>query len=245
MMKKHKRKIITIFMILAAGMLLIFGAVVIYIARPQEKPSGILLAFDDYYAENWEQNLDLLDEYGVKVTFFVNTAEPTEFCYHAIERGHEIGFHTIDHVNLTEAAEEELWMEAIEPIETFRKAGIELTSFAYPYGASTVELDTFLLQYYTIVRGGWYYELTPRENFKKGYVESRPIDNSYMESDFEFQLHVTKMLVEAKLEEGTMVSLYSHGIEGGETCISPKRLKFLFELADFLNLEFYTYKDMQ
>lgn len=244
-MKKSRKNLITILLVIVGTLVLTFAGMVIYIVRPQDNPSGILLAFDDYYPENWEAHFDFFEEHDVKVTFFVNAAIPTEFCYKAIERGHEIGFHTMSHVNLTEVTEEEVWEEAVVPVEHFHNFGIELTTFAYPYGASTPELDELLLQHYKVVRGGFHYELISKEQFKGGYVESRPIDNANLPSDMQYKLRIIKMLVEAKLQEGTIVSLYSHGIENGDTCITHERLEFLFQWADFLNLEFYTYKDLQ
>lgn len=244
-MKKSRKKIITVLAAFGGVLVLALAVMVIYIARPQKNPSGILLAFDDYYPENWEAHFELFDKYDVNVTFFINAAYPTDFCYKALERGHEIGFHTMSHVNLTEVPEEEVWQEAVVPVENFKNKGIELTTFAYPYGASTVELDELLLQHYKVVRGGYHYELIPKEQFKSGYVESRPIDNANIPSDMQYKLRIIKMLVEAKLQDGTMVSVYSHGIESGDTCIRPERLEFLFQMADFLNLEFYTYKELQ
>lgn len=217
----------------------------IYCNLPQENPSGVLLAFDDYYEDNWEQYFDLFEEYNAKVTFFINAGEPTEFCYEAMERGHEIGFHTIGHADMEQATEEEIRMEAIEPIETFRKKGIELTSFAYPYGKYTEETNQLLLQYYNVVRGGYYYELVAKENMKKGFVEAKPVDNNIFSSELQFRWVINKMLYAARFQEGMVLPIYSHGIESGEVCITPKRLEYILKKAKKLNLEFYTYKELQ
>ena len=230
-------------LLMVALLLVALLGVKLYCKLPQKNPSGILLAFDDYYEENWEQQFDLLDEYGAKVTFFINAGEPTEFCYKALERGHEIGFHTIGHVELTSATEEEIWAEAIAPIEAFQAGGIELTSFAYPYGAYNAELNELLLQHYNIVRGGFYFELTPKENLKNGYVEAKPIDNECFTSELQFRWVINKMLYQARFNEGTVVSLYSHGVEWGDWCISPERLEYVLKKAKALNLEFYTYNE--
>ncbi len=117
------------------------------IVEEKEKESGILLAFDDYSPDNWRQYFDLFEEYGVHVTFFIAWDEPTDFCFEALEKGHDIGFHSIGHTDVTAMSEEELQRCVIDPIEVFRKKGIELTSFAYPYGYRTDELDDKLLQY--------------------------------------------------------------------------------------------------
>lgn len=243
--KKLRKPFATVLLLMLAVTLLALLGLKIYCKLPQENPSGILLSFDDYYEENWEQNFDLFDEYDANVTFFINAGEPTEFCYKAMERGHEIGFHTTKHVNLVEASEEEIWAEAIAPIEVFRKAGIEFTSFAYPYGASSLELDELLLQHYNVVRGGFLYELMPKEKLKKGYVEAKPIDNEYFSSELQFRWVINKMLYEARFNEGTVVSMYTHGVEWGDWCITPPRLEYILKKAKELNLEFYTYKELQ
>lgn len=217
----------------------------IYCKLPQKNPSGILMAFDDYYEENWEQYFDLFEKYGAKVTFFINAGLPTDFCYDAIGRGHEIGFHTMGHADMEEATAEEIWTEAIAPIEEFRKRGIELTSFAYPYGAYTEETNQKLLQHYKVVRGGYYYEIVPKENLKTGFVEAKPIDNNKFSSDLQFWWVINKMLYSVRFQEGAVLPVYSHAIESGETCITPKRLEYILKRAKELNLEFYTYKELQ
>lgn len=239
---KKKVAVVLLILIIAGGIFLVRTFIFL---PPQENPSGILLAFDDYYAENWEEHFDLLDEYDANVTFFINAAEPTEFCTKAVERGHEIGFHTKGHVNLREATEEEIYEEAIAPIEVFREKGFELTTFAYPYGDYTDTLNEQLLQYYKVVRGGWHYELNAKEDLKSGLVEARCMDNSYFDSDLHFKLVVNKMLYQARWQEGTVVALYSHGIESGEWCITPERLEYILKRARQLGMEFYTFKDLQ
>ena len=239
-----KKKVITV--LLAIGIVLSVMVVRKFIFLPrQENPSGVLFAFDDYYAENWEEHFDLFDEYDADVTFFINSAYPTEFCTEAVERGHEIGFHTIGHVDLTNATEQEIYEEAIEPIEDFREAGFELTTFAYPYGNYTEALNDQLLQYYKVVRGGWQYELNPKEELKSGLVEARCMDNANFDSDLRFKLLVNKMLYQARWQEGTVVALYSHGIESGDWCITPERLEYILKRAKQLGMEFYTFQDLQ
>lgn len=239
-----KKKLLSIVLILGIAGLVIIGRMFVFLP-PQDNPSGILLSFDDYYPENWESYFDLFDEYDVDVTFFINETEPTEFCYNALERGHEIAFHTMYHNDMTDTTPEAVYKEAIEPIEIFREKGIDLTTFAYPYGNYTDPLNEWLLQYYKVLRGGWHYELNAKEDLKSGLVEARCIDNANFESDLRFKLIINKMLYETRWSEGTVVALYSHGIEAGQWCITPKRLEYVLKRAKQLDLEFYTFKDLQ
>lgn len=207
--------------------------------------SGILLSFDDCNEENWEQYFDLFDKYNVKVTFFINASRPTDFCIKAQNRGHEIGYHTRDHVRLTEVSKEEFLKQAITPIKVFKENGCELTSFSYPYGAYSEWMNEELLKHYKVLRGAYYYELYPKENLERGFVEAKSIDNVNYDSDESFQEEIKKMLTEASQKKGSVVSLYSHVIDGGDWCVLPERLEYIFQKADELNLKFYTYKDLE
>lgn len=239
-----KKKVLSVVLILGVLLVLIIGRIFIFLP-PQENPSGILLSFDDYYPDNWEANFELFDKYDANVTFFINSLVPTDFCYKAEARGHEIGFHTRFHVDLTDTTDEEIYQNAIEPIEYFRSNGVPLTTFAYPYGNYNDSLNELLLQHYKVLRGGWHYELNAKEDLKSGLVEARCIDNANFDSELRFKLIINKMLYEARWKEGTVVALYSHGIEDGEWCITPERLEYLLKRAKQLDLEFYTFQDLQ
>lgn len=231
-------------MVVFAAAAVVLGGLKLYRVHLRDQ-SGILLAFDDYSPENWEEYLDLFDQYGVKVTFFINVSEPTEFCYEALDRGHEIGFHTVDHIRLTECSEEQIYEQAIAPIELFREKGVELTSFAYPYGSYNEDLNEMLLEHYDIVRGAYFCELNAKHNLRKGFVEAMPLDNVAFETEEQFQERITEVLTEVKNAKGIVVCLYSHTIDGGEWCISEDNLVFLLEKARELGLQFYTYQDLQ
>ncbi len=209
------------------------------------KKCGILLAFDDYNEQNWIDHFELFEKYDVPVTFFVTLGEPTEFCFDAIKRGHEIGYHTIDHSKVTELTDEEIREKAIDPIETFKEAGIELTSFAYPYGARTEELDELLLEHYKTVRGAYFYELHNKADLRHGFVDAYPLDNTYFETDEEFQESIDAILEELCANEGAVTCMYSHAIDGGAWCVREDRLEYLFQKAHEMGLEFYTFQEWQ
>lgn len=230
-----------VFLLIVAGILGGIKLVRVYKARQ----CGIVLAFDDYNPESWEQHFDLFDEYDAKVTFFVNCSEPTDFCYDAIERGHDIGFHTIGHVNLKEVSEEEVYQQAIEPIEVFREHGIELTSFAYPYGGYNESLNELLQQHYKVLRGAYYYQLVGKDKMRQGFVESFSIDNVNYSSDEEFQQSIDAMLEELGNNTGAVVGLYSHAIGVGNWCISEERLEYILKRGKEMGIRFYTFRELQ
>lgn len=210
------------------------------------KESGILLAFDDYSPDNWLQYFDFFEEYGVHVTFFIAWDEPTDFCFEALEKGHDIGFHSIGHTDVTVMSEEELQRCVIDPIEVFRKKGIELTSFAYPYGYRTAELDEKLLQYYKIVRGAYNAERHSIEELKSGhiYIDSGSIDNYHMRDEQDFQENVKDILDELSANEGSVISIYSHAIDAGDWCVTKEHLEYLFQKAEEQGIKFYTFSEL-
>jgi peptidoglycan/xylan/chitin deacetylase (PgdA/CDA1 family) len=237
-------------------LLLIIGCAVIVIAAAvlggykmyrvhEVKKCGILLAFDDYNEQNWRDHFDLFEKYNVPVTFFVTLDEPNEFCHDAIKKGHEIGCHTIGHMKVTEMTDEEIQEKVIDPIEIFGKDGIEITSFAYPYGARTEELDELLLQHYKTVRGAYFYELHNKADLRHGFVDAYPLDNYYFESDEEFQKSIDAILDELCENEGAVTCMYSHAIDGGDWCVTEDHLEYLFQKAHERGLEFYTFQQWQ
>jgi hypothetical protein len=102
-----------------------------FIWTPRPGKSGLLLAFDDDYTEAWERYFDLFDTYGAKVTFFV-IGEFSPFCDEALRRGHDIGYHSLHHLDLRKQSRSKFTEETILGAESFRESGIPLAAFAYP-----------------------------------------------------------------------------------------------------------------
>ena len=244
-MKKGKLRIVVfilgILLLLAA---VVLGSIKLYRVK-RARESGILLAFDDYQEENWRQHFDFFEKNGVKVTFFVSLSEPTEFCHEAISRGHDIGFHTDGHVDVTSLDAAELQKRVIDPIELFAKDGISLTSFAYPYGSHTGELDQKLLEHYKVVRGAYFYELHSKADLRHGYIDAFPIDNYYLADDAAYQQRIDEILEELSKNVGAVACLYSHAIDGGDWCVTEEHLEYLFRRAKELGLKFYTFRELQ
>ncbi|MET0840248.1 MAG: bifunctional polysaccharide deacetylase/glycosyltransferase family 2 protein [Marmoricola sp.] len=78
----------------------------------------VALTFDDGPTKWTDQILDVLDEHGVKATFFVigsRVSERPDLVRRMYEEGHEVGVHTYTHVNLANAPE---WRRRIELNQT-------------------------------------------------------------------------------------------------------------------------------
>ena len=104
------------------------------------------LTFDDGPSANTMQILDILDNYGVKATFFVNghTGETMEERYKAIvDRGHAIGIHTYTHDYNTVYGGLDKFKEEIVSLRNYIKevTGKDTTLFRFPGGSSNTRVD--------------------------------------------------------------------------------------------------------
>jgi peptidoglycan/xylan/chitin deacetylase (PgdA/CDA1 family) len=205
---------------------------------------GIVLSFDDYSPDTWEQHFDLFDKYEARVTFFVMAGSVSNFMLNAQNRGHEIGFHTINHPNLSNISREEFFEETISRISVFKEADIELTSFAYPYGENQPWMHDELLKYYKIVRGFKKFRLYTMNEMKFGFIDSASIDNIRYKSEINFRLAINNMLQSAK-DYGKIITLTSHQISDDEWGITSDRLGYVLKKCQKYGLTFYRYNDLQ
>jgi hypothetical protein len=211
--------------------------------RPDK--SGLLLAFDDDYMDVWTQYLNLFDRYGAKVTFFIQ-GNFTPFSALALKRGHDVGYHSVNHLNLTKVSREVFDEETIVDTGTWRNAGIPLRSFAYPFGLSEAWMHEALLQHFTILRGyGVTFRLYDRAAIQQGYITSRAIDTILFKQDADFEAMLTLMLRTVKFIGGDRVlPLTTHTIaDDADWGIKPARLEFVLKTARALRLVFYRYND--
>ena len=214
--------------------------------RPEKDEAGLLLAFDDNYTETWEQNFDLLDHYNARVTFFIQ-GEFCSFCLVALERGHDVGYHTQNHLNLPKVSREVFDEETLSGVESFRNAGVPLTSFAYPFGLSEEWMHEELLKSFKILRGyGVTFRLYDRASVREGYSSSKALDNILFRRDEDFEEIVNLMFRTVKFIGGNLIlPLTTHDIsDTADWGIKPGRLKYLLQTANDLQINFFRYKDL-
>ena len=116
---------------------------------------GIALTFDDNYIDNWYPNLDLFDSLGVKATFYISnynklTVAQKNKLREIRDHGHEIAFHSTNHVNFLKCAdssgvEKMIRVEISHGLRLMNNDGFYPTTFAYPYGKHNDMLDKLLL----------------------------------------------------------------------------------------------------
>lgn len=124
--------------------------------------AGFSFGFDDYYVNAWFGLRDILRTHHARVTFFVsNFAEFDEqqrAMLHALEAdGNAIEAHGMGHRDAAEFVDayglNKYLAQEIDPLlDVMARDGFTPTTFAYPYGNRTTELDDALLERFDLVR---------------------------------------------------------------------------------------------
>jgi len=210
--------------------------------------SGLLLAFDDDFTDAWERYFDLFDKYKAKVTFFINGnagGKVNPFCAKALNRGHDVGYHSLNHLDLRKMPRKEFNRETVEPVKAFGDAGIPVLSFAYPYGFYEPWMHDALLGSFGVLRGyGTAFRLYNEKEIRRGYISSRAVDNTVIPSDGDFYRIVNTMLRTVKfIDKNLVLPVTTHDISAAAWGISPRRLEYLLKTANGLGLVFYRYSD--
>lgn len=125
----------------------------------------VYLTFDDGPSAYTEKILDILDEYGVKATFFVTgeEADTNPDRYKAIvDRGHTIGIHSYSHVYSDIYKSKEDFVRDYQKLRDYieRTTGIAPTIYRFPGGSSNTvsRVDMEELCRYLDSQGVTYYD---------------------------------------------------------------------------------------
>ena len=105
-----------------------------------EAAKTIYLTFDDGPYENTAELLDILDEYGVKATFFVTCTyeDYKDLIGEEFRRGHAVGIHAYRHVYSEVYRDEGSFIEGMEKMQEIIKeqTGEETKLYRFPGGSS-------------------------------------------------------------------------------------------------------------
>lgn len=126
--------------------------------------AGLALCFDDTGITSWYGIRDRFAAHAAKVTFFVtryhdSTAEERAQLAELAAEGHGVASHSVDHLDAKAYAGEHgvagyVADEILPSLELLRASGYPVTSFAFPFGASTRELEAAVLEHVDRVRSG-------------------------------------------------------------------------------------------
>jgi peptidoglycan/xylan/chitin deacetylase (PgdA/CDA1 family) len=227
---------------------------------PGEDKAGLLLSFDDYFWRVWREYFQMFDNYGAKVTFFVigsgtppdegdpsfQLSDITDFYDEALKRGHDMGFHTQNHLDLRQVSSETFYSETITSEEAFSESGIEFSSLAFPYGFSAPWMLEILAPFYPITRGyGSNIRIYSADTINREYITSTAIDNILYPDDGEFEDDIRFLLFAVKFSGSSIIPFTTHDFsDTADWGIKPDRLKFMLKISKELKLNFNTYKDI-
>ncbi|MFN7043670.1 MAG: polysaccharide deacetylase family protein [Flavobacterium sp.] len=219
--------------------------------------AGVVITFDDYFVNEWKEADTILSKYNWKATFCVSNFEKltaTDILnLKALQnKGHEIAGHGFHHLNAKEFAKKNnkqqyLIVEIFPLIEAFKKEGIEIKSFAYPFGAKTQTLDYELQKHFEIIRGTAKggKKVADNSNFYNG---TRLANGIGIDSNYEhFSLnYITKVLNYAK-KHNKIVVFYGHKPVDKATKEYEVELKILEMICQFAvsnQMKFYTLHEL-
>ena len=219
---------------------------------PGEEDAGLLLSFDDYFWDMWRSYFFLFDAYGAKITFFVQGSLDPEsadesgledFCAEALGRGHSLGFHTVNHLDLRKEPPDVFYSETVEAALVFANRGIHFSAIAFPFGFSEPWMRDTLAEFFHFTRGyGTNIRIYDRENSNNGYIVSKAIDNIVYRDEGKFKNDIRKILLAAKFTGQCFVPFTTHEIsDEADWGITPQRLEYVLKTARDLRLKFYTY----
>jgi len=227
--------------------------------KPEPKPykAGVILSFDDAYVDEWAEADAALKKYGWKATFNVcridSIGEPEiKTLLRMQKEGHEIAGHGYHHYNAVKFVKQygiDAYMkQEIDPmIVSMKKKSFKVTSFAYPYGERSEELDKALSAKFKIIRGRAFGGEVPEKqdsyfNNSK-IVFAFDIDNSHIHFSIPYVLE----LLDYAKKNNKILLLCGHKpvknvTENYQTKIET--LEFICKYMKDNDLKFYTLSDL-
>lgn len=214
---------------------------------PEGKRAAISLTFDDARESQVTKGIPILDEYGVKATFYIlvrNLERQLDAWKQAVNTGHEIGNHTIAHPcsgnfsfigddrALEDYTLEKMRHELVEANNIIENLlGVEPVSFAYPCGQKFVGRGKNLKSYVPLIAKefltgrGWMDEWANDPAFcDMANLMAMELDGK----DFE----QVKQLIDRTLANGGWLIFCGHEIgEGGRQTTYSSTLKAICEYA--------------
>jgi hypothetical protein len=123
---------------------------------------GVIVSMDDAAIADWVAGIPLYAQYGARVTFFVayfpQLSDGERAALHDLAAaGHAIEAHSVKHLRAPLYVEQKglgayLTDEALPSIELLRVEGFDVSTYAYPYGSRTGEIDDALLRHVDLLR---------------------------------------------------------------------------------------------
>lgn len=228
---------------------------------PKEDQSGILLSFDDNF--NWVPYSYIFEHANVSATFFFLGTTRRNDAVFLQNKGHEIGWHTDTHIELTNLNQDNpehlarFDFETIERLEMLTQdTNLIVNNFAYPYGSYAPWMNERLSNRFFILRGfsrQRFYIYSIEALKQGGFIMSKGIDillydNSNGGRSNNFRIHTKKMFMVTKFVGGVLPIngheiLYSTENQSNAWAIMAHDLEYLIRVGKELKLRFYKFND--
>ena len=186
-------------------------------ARVAPKRPTFTFTFDDVPASALCNGVPILDEHGVKGTFYIaaeladprTSREEGDFVSlpEALEldsAGHHIGCHTYSHYSLDTGSARGLEADTRRNRETLAEAGLEVEDFSYPFGEISLSAKRRIRQSYRSLRGN-----RPGKNRDQ-------IDLAFLRAERIYSQSIDRAKIEALIEDcernGGWLIFYTHGV---------------------------------
>lgn len=192
-------------------------------APPQNEgyPPGIVLTFDDTFIDEWYTADVLMQRYNWKATFFItnyDTATDTQKqeLRQLYSNGHEIGGHGLHHLNAlnyvgNNGMESYMNTEITPMVQLMNQEGYIISSFAYPYGARSKQLDNELGKHFSILRGTTYDRVEPKYQ-SCFYTGNKVIYGLGIDNNYGNDINYLKALMKFAKDHNKIVVFYGHKI---------------------------------
>ena len=211
-----------------------FGRFPIVLDRP-----CLSFTIDDFPINAWQNGHGILADHDVKATFYVSGG----FCEGTVlglpqydlktldavcDAGHEIGNHTFDHFNACQVSTRK-FMDSVDRNAAFfaqRIPGVEIRSFAFPYGDMTAATKYAISKRFTSARGTLH-------GVNVGVVEASDLRCICLQLGNLSHYDLEATLAEAAAKKAWVVVL-THDISADPTPYGcrPDQLRQLLTLAD-------------
>lgn len=224
-------------------------------AKPYK--AGVVISFDDAYVDEWFDADKILKKYNWKATFCVCRIDSIGMpqikkLLELQKEGHEIAGHGYHHYNAVKFVNkygiDEYVKQEIDPmIESMKKHSFNVTSFAYPYGERSDQLDQSLSNKFKVIRGRAFCDDIPEKEgcyFRNSkYMYAFDIDNNHIHFSIPYLLE----LLDYAKKNNKILILCSHKpvkkiTENYQTKIET--LEFICKYMKLNDLKFYKLSDL-
>ena len=188
--------------------------------NPAERRGAVCFTFDDYHGANWVKADAIFKKYDAHATFFIVreiTPERAEVMKTLQAAGHTVGLHSRSHRKahpLPDGWNEDKYIanQILPQLESCKKFGIKVRSFAYPNNRRNEKTDQMLFKYFDYLRAGWGKTqqpvYTPLADLPSKMVLAGGGIGKYYKSD----LNNLKSLLDEAHKRDALIVFFSHNI---------------------------------